>query len=352
MRFLLGAYGPDMGGGASGIGLLEASAADAGALSFRGDAVTVAGSPSWLAPHPSLDVLYAALEGAGTVQAFRRVGESAWEPFGAALPAGELVCHLGVAPEGDLLVAACYGDGRLVGYPVAADGALGAPVIADAAADPAALVGIPALAGEEGERVSHSHQTVFLPGGLIATTDLGFDLVRLWRRGGAPGALRAAAQVTLPLGTGPRHMAWHPSGHLYVVTEVSNEVYVLAPSAEGSWGILGGAVLSPGVQAGDYAAELCLSRDAEFVYAGVRGSNTMAVLRVRGDGSAVAPVALVETGVNWPRHHTVVRDTLLVAGQLSNEVASLTLDIRTGVPGRVRHRSEAPSPTQLLPLRG
>ena len=53
-------------------------------------------------------------------------------------------------------------------------------------------------------------------------------------------------------------------------------------------------------------------------------------------------------GVDWPRHHVVVRDTLLVAGQRSDEVVSLTLDLRTGVPGRVRHRVEAPSPTCLL----
>ncbi|WP_223172547.1 hypothetical protein [Microbacterium sp. NIBRBAC000506063] len=39
--------------------------------------------------------------------------------------------------------------------------------------------------GEE-PRVSRSHQSTFLPGGLIATTDLGFDLVRLWRRGRMP----------------------------------------------------------------------------------------------------------------------------------------------------------------------
>ena len=71
---------------------------------------------------------------------------------------------------------------------------------------------------------------------------------------------------------------------------------------------------------------------------------------MRAGGSEVAPVALVESGVDWPRHHVVVRDTLLVAGQLSDDVVSLTLDERTGVPGRVRHRTAAPSPSCLLPL--
>jgi 6-phosphogluconolactonase len=83
----------------------------------------------------------------------------------------------------------------------------------------------------------------------------------------------------------------------------------------------------------------------------VRGSNTIATLRVRGAGEFVQPVALVDAGVDWPRHHVVVRDSLLVAGQRSDEVASLTLDLRSGVPGRVRHRAPAPSPTCILPAR-
>jgi 6-phosphogluconolactonase (cycloisomerase 2 family) len=46
----------------------------------------------------------------------------------------------------------------------------------------------------------------------------------------------------------------------------------------------------------------------------------------------------------------VVRDTLLAAGQRSDDVVSRTLDQRTGVPGRVRHRTAVPSPTCLLPI--
>jgi 6-phosphogluconolactonase len=144
---------------------------------------------------------------------------------------------------------------------------------------------------------------------------------------------------------------FHPSGHLYVVAELSCEVFVLAQAVDGSWHVVGGAPLGAGTLPGDTAAELATSRDGDFVYAGVRGSNTLATLRVRGDGSHLEPVALVEAGVDWPRHHVIVRDMLLVTGQLSNEVASLTLDTRTGVPGRVRHRAEVPSPTCLLPSR-
>jgi 6-phosphogluconolactonase (cycloisomerase 2 family) len=143
-------------------------------------------------------------------------------------------------------------------------------------------------------------------------------------------------------------MVWHPSGHLYVVTELSREVFALAPDVIGDWRIVAGTTLGAGMLDGDTAAELAASRDGDFLYAGVRGSNTIATVRVKGAGDVLAPVALVDAAVDWPRHHVVVRDTLLVAGQRSDEIVSLTLDLRTGVPGRVRHRVEAPTPTCLL----
>jgi 6-phosphogluconolactonase (cycloisomerase 2 family) len=196
-------------------------------------------------------------------------------------------------------------------------------------------------------RPSRAHQAVFLAGGLIATTDMGLDLVRFWRA--SPEGLRPAGEVVLPKGSGPRHMVRHASGHLYVVAELSCELFALAPDASGRWRLVGGAQL--GGLAGDTAAELAASRDGGFLYAALRGSNTLAAVRVRGSGEALAPVALVESGVDWPRHHVIVRDTLLVAGQLSDKVASLSIDERTGVPGTVRHRAAAPSPTCILPAR-
>lgn len=397
MRFWLGGYTADMGGDASGFGMLLAGASDdasaGGALAFAGE-VASTDSPSWLAPHPGSltvapgDVVYAALEARQQVQAFRRTGETTFAPLGAPVAAGEAVCHVAVSPDGRFLIASCWGDGRVVRMDLDAAGRPSSPVIAPAATDPYGPDGAPAQAGDidlaaaaralraaageeyahlvpdhdredagptDGEedaasvRPSRAHEAVFLPGGLIATTDLGYDVVRFWRDGA--NGLRQVQQVALPQGSGPRHMVWHPSGHLYVVTEFSCEVFVLAPAADGTWSLVGGTPVGAGTLPGDSAAELASSRDGEFLYAGVRGSNTLATLRVRGAGEYIEPVALVDAGVDWPRHHVVVRDILLVAGQLSNEVASLTLDVRNGVPGRVRRRTDAPSPTCLLPAR-
>ncbi|WP_455133676.1 hypothetical protein [Microbacterium aurum] len=92
VRFFLGGYTADMDGRADGVGVVHAGAPDdvlaGGALRWAGTA-TAAASPSWIAWHPTLDVVYAALEAAGTVQAYRRIGEEAFAPLGAPVPAGE-----------------------------------------------------------------------------------------------------------------------------------------------------------------------------------------------------------------------------------------------------------------------
>lgn len=399
MRFWVGAYAPD-NGSAEGIGILQAGEAEAptagGPLGMVGTAIAAPGSPSWIAAHPTLDVLYAALEFDGTVQAYRRVSETRLAPLGPPVEAGSAVCHVAVSPDASFLVASCWGDGRVVRIDLDAAGRPSRPVVAAEAVDPygvapaegavstgarvsgavvpdlaAAARALREAAGEEyahlipayddvpetdaeseealaGDRVSRAHQAIFLPGGLVATTEMGLDLVRIWRA--TDTGLRAVQDVVLPEGSGPRHGLWHPSGHLYVVTELSREVFVLAPDREGRWHLRSGQPLLGSLDT-DTAAEICASRDASTLYAGVRGSDTVGVLSVRGAGETLQLLALAETGTHWPRHHVVVDDTLLVAGQLAHEIVSLPLDARTGVPGRVRHRTASPSPTRLLPMR-
>lgn len=397
-QFWIGGYGADMDGDAGGIGLLEGDEGrEPATLAYRG-VVAAAASPSWLAAHPSLNVVYAALEGSATVQAFVRNGPSTLAPLGDPVEAGSGVCHVAVAPSGGYLVASCYGDGRVVrialdagGRPVAASAGDAAtdPYGTDAGADqPRAVdfaevlaslkepqpeaprsglllfdeaLGLNAAPAAEPEpepvevpsRASHAHAAAFLPDGRIATTDLGFDLVRIWRAGTGSAAGRSGLvldhQVVLPHGVGPRHMVVHPSGHLHVVTEYSCEVFTLAAGADGRWALAAATTVSPAAQiCVDYPSELSRSRDGETLYAGVRGSNTIAALRVRGAGEIVEPFALAESGVDWPRHHLVHDGALLVAGQRSDEISVLDLDERTGAPRGIRHRTAAPAPTSVL----
>jgi 6-phosphogluconolactonase (cycloisomerase 2 family) len=366
-RFWLGGYGAAMDGSADGIGLLAGDEGrEASTLAYRG-AVVETPSPSWLAQHPSLDVVYAALEGDSAVQAFSRSGEAALTPLGSPAAVGQYVCHVAVAPNGSALIASCYGDGRVVRFDLDAEGRI-VPSKPDAAAalraalfgepDPDAPAATPpgdGIAASDpyavgGDRVSHAHAAVFLPDGRVATTDLGFDLVRFWRQSGS--GLVLDHEVVLPLGTGPRHMVLHPSGHLHVVTEYSCEVFTLARAADGTWSVVSVTLTSPIAEVGkDFPAELARSRDGQFLYTALRGSNTIAALRVRGGGEGLESVALADSGVDWPRHHLIHEGKMLVAGQRSDTITLIDLDERTGAPLGIRHEAQVPTPTHFLPVR-
>ena len=95
------------------------------------------GSASWLAAHPTHDIVYAALESEGAVQAYRRTGETRLTPLGGPVPAGEAVCHVAVAPDASFLLASCWGDGRVVRIDLDATGRLSStPFVAAPAGDP------------------------------------------------------------------------------------------------------------------------------------------------------------------------------------------------------------------------
>jgi hypothetical protein len=80
-----GSYTADSGGQGEGIGAI--SAGPDGRLQWLGTAAT-ADSPSFIAVHPTVPVVYAVGEQARTIQAYRRSGEFGLEPFGDPQLAG------------------------------------------------------------------------------------------------------------------------------------------------------------------------------------------------------------------------------------------------------------------------
>lgn len=347
-----------------GLGLTPLRRDDAGGLAVAGAAHTTA-SPSFAVAHPSLAVLYTADESRSTVSAFA-VSGSVLTGLGSQ-PAGPAVCH--VAASGEFVAATCWGDGRVLVYPLDPAGRLGAPVLAAPAVDPHAD-SRPAVDVHTGDAPrSQAHMTLVLdplPDGsrMLATTDLGYDLVRFWAwtppaagtGTDTPGSLASLGEVVLPLGSGPRHLVRTTDGRLLVVTEYSVEVAVLEPTASHDPTPRDPAhvapyrrarmvpVLAGGAAPGDSGAEIALSPDARHLYVGVRGSDLLATLEL--DGPALRPVAQVPSGGRTPRHHLVDGDRLHVAHQDSDELTTHALSPE-GLPTRIVARLPLGSPTVL-----
>lgn len=327
-RIWVGGYTEDMNGRSEGITLL--AVLPDGSLELRGLATATA-SPSYLAL--SGDVLYAVGEGVPSVSAFRVTGDEL-NPLGARDAAGTAPCSLAVLRNRSFLVASCYGDGVVDVHPLAQDGAIGSTG--------------QSLRGEgRGPRAEqdgpHAHDALQIDETTVLTTDLGADAVHVHALG-ADGLTRTGS-IRFPAGVGPRDLLLHPSGALWVLTELSAEIFVLRREA-GGFTIVGSVGL-PGAEPGDHASALAISADGRFAYAGLRGSNRVAVFAVAEGGERLTPVDSVGSGGGGPRHLVMDGDRLRVANQLTDSVVTFGIGA-DGIP--VPQSSlTVPSPTFLLP---
>jgi 6-phosphogluconolactonase (cycloisomerase 2 family) len=332
-----GSYTADSGGHGAGIGAVSAGAD--GTLSWLG-AAAKADSPSFVAVHQSLPMVYAVGENARTVQAYRRRGEFALEAVGEAWTAGDAACHVNVDPEGKFLIVACWGDGQVLLYELAHDGGIQGRLPAAPSSDP-----------HRDDRPSRAHASLVLADGRIMTTDLGHDLLRIWNYIPRTG-LVLDHEVVLPKDSGPRHLVQHADGTVFVVSEYSIEVFVArAASAAGKFELVGqGPATSDGAKDGDSAAEIALSADGRFAYVGTRGSNRISVLEVTASAecSQLRPIADFPSGGDWPRHHLVHGEWLYVAHERSHDITTFRRDPQSGLLQGPVDRLVVGSPTALV----
>ncbi|MFE7194690.1 lactonase family protein [Kitasatospora sp. NPDC057541] len=303
-----------------------------GALTATG-AVGAVPDPSYLAVGHTEGgpVLYAVSETApGAVAAYDLSGPLP-RPLGAPVPVhGDGPTHLALA-QGHLLTAN-YDSGSVTALPLAADGAPQAPstVLRNEGAGP----------HPERQRGPHAHQVLPDPSGRwVLSVDLGTDAVRICALDPATGGLTLHGQTVLPPGTGPRHLAFHPSGrHAYVLGELRPAVTVCRwDAATGVLEPVGEAPLFPAApEVPVLPSAPVVSRDGRYLWVAVRGSDTISVLALDADGEGARPVASVPCGGAWPRD--LVLDPagrrLYAANERSGDVTWFDVDAATGLPRR------------------
>ncbi|MFI2738145.1 lactonase family protein [Streptomyces sp. NPDC018711] len=314
---------------AGGRGVLTAEVdEETGALTVTGGSDAVA-DPSFLAL--AGPVLHAVSEtDTGAVAAFDVTGPAP-RPLGAPVPVGGAgPTHLALA-AGHLLTAN-YTSGSVTALPLAGDGT----------ARPATTVLRHEGGGPVADRQSgpHAHQVLPDPSGnWVVSVDLGTDSVRICALDPATGHLTLHGETALRPGTGPRHLAFHPAGtHAYVLNELEPTLTVcrwdpakgvLEPLAETP-------VVPEGTTGPSYPSEVVVAPDGRFLWAAVRGDDTLAVLALDADGAGARLVATVPCGGTWPRDLTLDPSgrRLYAANERSGDVTWFTLDPDTGVPAR------------------
>ena len=289
---------------------------------------------SWIASHPSLPVVYAVQEsntgriGAflvdQTVRTFSAVGRE--QSSGGNYPV-----HASAHASGRFIFVANYG-GNVAVLPLQPDGSLLPPVqTVNTGFFSHCVVVSP---------VNHSH---------VFVVSLANDVVNQFIFDLGTGRLSPnpfATGVSLPPGTGPRHLLIHPLHPIAFIADEGNGttaalLTVCAYDAtRGTLSFLGShSTLPHDVDAnGMFPSELLLSKDGRFLYVSIRdavgASDSIAVFSVNRAASDVLLLANAAV-CSCPRSMVLVEsewsDVLVVGCQLSRAVQTFVVDRNSGM---------------------
>jgi 6-phosphogluconolactonase (cycloisomerase 2 family) len=249
---------------------------------------------------------------------------------------GSAPVHLTIHPGGRYLVSSHYGGGAVAVHPILTDGSVGAAT--DVHTHPA------------GARAPRAHQVVSDPSGqYLLAVDLGLDAVIVYKLDTATGRLTETSRTAMTAGSGPRHLAFHPTRPVaYVANELDSTVTVCG-WANGKL-TPGQRVLSvPSPAGANYPGEILVSANGKFVYVSNRGQNTIGVFSVSANGAALKLVAAPSCGGDWPRHLALDASGswIYAVNQRSGDVSWLPVNPATGIPGAVAGRLLTPAVAQL-----
>lgn len=310
-------------------------------------------NPSYLTLDDNAEHLYAVnettnFEGkeSGAVSAFA-IGEEGKEltllnqaPSGGGAP-----CHIWLS-GGNTVLVANYVGGNVATLPVQADGQLGQPqVLQHEGTGP----------NKERQEKPHAHYIAPSPDGKYSfAVDLGADKVFGYRlEAGKLTPNNPAVAYTSAPGSGPRHMAFHPSGkYAYLLHELNSTVTVLEYDA--AKGIFTEAqiltTLPEDVKGDNYPAAIKVSADGKFLYTSNRGHNSIAVFAVEQEGSQLKPLQHMSTGGDWPRDFSLdpSGSILLVANERSNNITAFKVDKATGKLSATGQEAQVQKPVNLV----
>jgi 6-phosphogluconolactonase len=183
----------------------------------------------------------------------------------------------------------------------------------------------------------HVHSAFFEPGSnRIFVADLGIDKVVVYRLDSIHSKLIKApiAEIIIPSGSGPRHLAFHPALNIiYVVNELTSNITVVATNKDGSFKNLETvSALPSNNNQPSTCADIHISKDGRFLYASNRGFNSIAIFSVNSLNGKIVQIGQESTRGETPRNFTLSpdEDFLIVSNQNTNDIVSFRRDKTTG----------------------
>lgn len=329
-------------------------------------AMTETPQPGWVALGPWQDYLYAVNEvrdvdgrPGGAVSSFSVDRQSGrLQPLNS-MPTPAMPCHCSVDATGRFLLVATFGGGSVHLFGINPDGSIGAEL--DRHIHQGSSIHPLRQASP------HAHAVAIDPSNsLVLVPDLGTD--RLYVYGLDHDGERLIAMpsrtVALPPGSGPRHVAFNPTGtRVYLINEMSAKISVLSLGPNGTLALLQSADLLPtGFEGLRSGASLNLHPSGSFLYATTRSHGSSGAPPGPGLDTivwfAIDPNGLLEfqgraaSGGSMPRSAVFDEESNLfyVANQCSGTIATFSIG-DDGRPQMMGVPVSTPVPVCLQPMK-
>lgn len=200
------------------------------------------------------------------------------------------------------------------------------------------------------EQESHAHQAVLLPiSQTLVTVDLGCDCLRVFPfdHHHHTVAITDSYSVALPIESGPRHVIFDKNEQFGVVLCEISEQLILLKKIAGKWQIHGHQAALPQTENGQAAGAIKFSPDERFIYLTGRRQNLIACFAFNGLTGECEYQYAIDCGGRFARDFAISHcgNWLVVANQLSHNLALFRRDNETGELQDTKIRHKVPSPT-------
>ncbi len=318
-------------------------------------------NPAVLIPHGDGKHLYAILEtiqDEGTIARYESDNSGELTLVDQFKANGRSTCYIALSPSKDTAIVINYWDAIIDVCSVDADGKLGEvhQSFKQYYRDPADWRQVKNREDHWGNRQvgPHAHcahfwhDWVFIP-------DLGENAIFQYRFDKDAKTLTRETWIEFEAGSGPRHMAMHPTLDIcYVSNELFNTVCVARLDAtepgETKPRLIPQQYVSTleNREQESYVSEIKLSPDARFLYVSNRGDNSIACFQVADDG-ALTFISLTPTGGKFPRHFAITPcgKALIAANQDSGTLRVFERDIKTGLLNDTGTDAAIPAPCYI-----
>lgn len=310
-------------------------------------------NPSFLTIAPNGQYLYACMESKlpqkGSVAAFKIdsiKGEISF--INKQSSEGENPVYLTVDPSNQFIIIANYNAGNIAVFKTNVDGSI----------QPAAQIfnfsGSSIIKSRQEQ--SHIHAAVFSPTyDYIYCTDLGADKIRTFKFDSTqanPLQPIENLDIKTSLGSGPRHMTFHPNQHFAYCIEELNGMITAYSYSNGKLEAIQ-SIFSYSKKQVDYGgADIHISPDGKFLYASNRlnNENTISIFSINDKNWQLTLVGHQKTFGDHPRNFIIDPSGkfLIVANLATNNLVVFKRNLKTGLLTKTKQEIKIPRPSCLL----